>query len=198
MSKKAQYHFFAYMARMKLIRRWGLMRSVTQENIAEHSAQVAHIAHAIALIKNKKFGGDLNADRISTIALYHETSEVITGDLPTPIKYYNAEIRNSYKDIERAANEKLIATLPEEFREDYREIIEVDSESYEHKIVKAADKIAAYVKAIEEMQRGNREFAMAEKALEREVLDCAENMLEVAYFCECYLDGFKKTLDELE
>ena len=198
MSKKAQYHFFAYMARMKLIRRWGLMRSVTQENIAEHSAQVAHIAHAIALIKNKKFGGDLNVDRISTIALYHETSEVITGDLPTPIKYYNAEIRNSYKDIERAANEKLIATLPEEFREDYREIIEVDSESYEHKIVKAADKIAAYVKAIEEMQRGNREFAMAEKALEREVLDCAENMPEVAYFCECYLDGFKKTLDELE
>lgn len=198
MSKKAQYHFFAYMARMKLIRRWGLMRSVTQENIAEHSAQVAHIAHAIALIKNKKFGGDLNADRISTIALYHETSEVITGDLPTPIKYYNAEIRNSYKDIERAANEKLIATLPEEFRDDYREIIEVDSESYEHKIVKAADKIAAYVKAIEEMQRGNREFAMAEKALEREVLDCAENMPEVAYFCECYLDGFKKTLDELE
>ena len=198
MSKKAQYNFFAYMARMKLIRRWGLMRSVTQENIAEHSAQVAHIAHAIALIKNKKFGGDLNADRISTIALYHETSEVITGDLPTPIKYYNAEIRNSYKDIERAANEKLIATLPEEFREDYREIIEADSESYEHKIVKAADKIAAYVKAIEEMQRGNREFAMAEKALEREVLDCAENMPEVAYFCECYLDGFKKTLDELE
>ena len=198
MSKKAQYHFFAYMARMKLIRRWGLMRSVTQENIAEHSAQVAHIAHAIALIKNKKFGGNLNADRISTIALYHETSEVITGDLPTPIKYYNAEIRNSYKDIERAANEKLIATLPEEFREDYREIIEVDSESYEHKIVKAADKIAAYVKAIEEMQRGNREFAIAEKALEREVLDCAENMPEVAYFCECYLDGFKKTLDELE
>ena len=130
MSKKAQYNFFAYMARMKLIRRWGLMRSVTQENIAEHSAQVAHIAHAIALIKNKKFGGDLNADRISTIALYHETSEVITGDLPTPIKYYNAEIRNSYKDIERAANEKLIATLPEEFREYYREIIEVDSESY--------------------------------------------------------------------
>jgi 5'-deoxynucleotidase len=186
------------MARMKLIRRWGLMRSVTQENIAEHSAQVAHIAHAIALIKNKKFGGDLNADRISTIALYHETSEVITGDLPTPIKYYNAEIRNSYKDIERAANEKLIATLPEEFREDYREIIEVDSESYEHKIVKAADKIAAYVKAIEEMQRGNREFAMAEKSLEREVLDCAENMPEVAYFCECYLDGFKKALDELE
>ena len=111
MSKKG-YNFFAYMARMKLIRRWGLMKSVTEENIAEHSAQVAQIAHAIALIKNKKFGGDLNVDRIATIALYHETSEVITGDLPTPIKYYNAEIRNSYKDIERAANESLLQRSP--------------------------------------------------------------------------------------
>lgn len=198
MSKRAHYNFFAYMARMKLIRRWGLMRSVTQENIAEHSAQVAHIAHAIALIKNKKFEGNINADRVSTIALYHETSEVITGDLPTPIKYYNAEIRNSYKDIERAANERLIATLPEEFRDDYRELIEVDPDSDEYKIVKAADKIAAYVKAIEEMQRGNREFAVAEKSLEKEVLAYAKTMPEVAYFCDCYLDGFKKTLDELE
>ena len=198
MSKSKQYNFFAYMARMKLIRRWGLMRSLVQENIAEHSAQVAHIAHAIALIKNKKFGGELNADRISTIALYHETSEVITGDLPTPIKYYNAEIRNSYKYIERAANERLIEMLPEEFRDDYREVIEVDHESYEHKIVKSADKLAAYVKAIEETQRGNREFAMAEKALAREVLAYAKEMPEVAYFCDCYLDGFKKTLDELE
>lgn len=198
MSKKAHYNFFAYMARMKLIRRWGLMRSVIQENIAEHSAQVAHIAHAIALIKNKKFEGNINADRVSTIALYHETSEVITGDLPTPIKYYNAEIRNSYKDIERAANERLIATLPEEFRDDYRELIEVDPDSDEYKIVKAADKIAAYVKAIEEMQRGNREFAIAEKSLEKEVLAYAKTMPEVAYFCDCYLDGFKKTLDELE
>lgn len=198
MSKRAHYNFFAYMARMKLIRRWGLMRSVTQENVAEHSAQVAHIAHAIALIKNKKFEGNINADRVSTIALYHETSEVITGDLPTPIKYYNAEIRNSYKDIERAANERLIATLPEEFRDDYRELIEVDPDSDEYKIVKAADKIAAYVKAIEEMQRGNREFAIAEKSLEKEVLACAKIMPEVAYFCDCYLDGFKKTLDELE
>ena len=198
MSKRAHYNFFAYMARMKLIRRWGLMRSVTQENIAEHSAQVAHIAHAIALIKNKKFEGNINADRVSTIALYHETSEVITGDLPTPIKYYNAEIRNSYKDIERAANERLIATLPEEFRDDYRELIEVDPDSDEYKIVKAADKIAAYVKAIEEMQRGNREFAIAEKSLEKEVLAYVKTMPEVAYFCDCYLDGFKKTLDELE
>ena len=196
MSNKS-YNFFAYMARMKLIRRWGLMRSVNEENIAEHSLQVAHIAHALALIKNKKFGGCVNADRIATIALYHETSEVITGDLPTPIKYYNSEIRNSYKDIERAANKRLIDTLPEEFRDDYYEMIEPDAESYEQKIVKAADKIAAYVKAVEEMQLGNREFAMAQETLEKDVLKCAEEMPEVALFCEYYLDSFKKTLDEL-
>ena len=196
MSNKS-YNFFAYMARMKLIRRWGLMRSVNEENIAEHSLQVAHIAHALALIKNKKFGGCVNPDRIATIALYHETSEVITGDLPTPIKYYNSEIRNSYKDIERAANKRLIDTLPEEFRDDYYEMIEPDAESYEQKIVKAADKIAAYVKAVEEMQLGNREFAMAQETLEKDVLKCAEEMPEVALFCEYYLDSFKKTLDEL-
>ena len=196
MNKKS-YNFFAYMARMKLIRRWGLMRSVNEENIAEHSLQVAHIAHALALIKNKKFGGCVNSDSFATIALYHETSEVITGDLPTPIKYYNSEIRNSYKDIERAANKRLIDTLPEEFRDDYYEIIETDAESYEHKIVKAADKIAAYVKAVEEMQLGNREFAMAQETLEKDVLKCAEEMPEVALFCEYYLDSFKKTLDEL-
>ena len=119
------YHFFAYMARMKLIRRWSLMKSVSDENIAEHSAQVAQIAHALALIKNRMFGGKLNADRIATMALYHETSEVLTGDLPTPIKYYNPEIRKAYKDIEKIANDKLLSMLPEELREDYREVVEV-------------------------------------------------------------------------
>ena len=134
-------NFFAYMARMKLIRRWSLMKSVTDENIAEHSAQVAQIAHALALIKNRKFGGELNADRVATIALYHETSEVLTGDLPTPIKYYNPEIRNAYREIEGVANEKLIAQLPEELRDDYRALIETDPASYEHRLVKAADKL---------------------------------------------------------
>lgn len=197
MSKKG-YNFFAYMARMKLIRRWGLMKSVSEENIAEHSAQVAQIAHALALIKNKRFGGELNVDRITTIALYHETSEVLTGDLPTPIKYYNSAIRNSYKDIEHTANQKLISMLPEEYREDYTKIIDVDSNSYEYKIVKAADKLSAYIKAVEEMQSGNREFAMAEKSLKKEVEEYAKDMPELALFCEYYLDSFKKTLDELE
>lgn len=191
------YNFFAYMARMKLIRRWGLMKSSLTENIAEHSAQVAQIAHALALIKNKKFGGNLNADKIATMALYHETSEVLTGDLPTPIKYYNREIYKSYKNIEKTANETLIRMLPEEFRADYRELICLDPDSYEHTIVKAADKMSAYIKCVEEIRSGNREFVKAEQALKRE-LDEYRKYEEVDWFCNTYLDSFSLTLDELE
>ena len=189
-------NFFAYMARMKFIRRWGLMKSVTTENIAEHSAQVAQLAHALALIRNKKFGGSLDPDRIATMALYHETSEVMTGDLPTPIKYYNEDIRRSYKDIEHIANERLISMLPEEFREDYRAIIEVDTASDEHKIIKAADKLSAYIKCVEELNAGNREFAMAKEALRAEV-EKFRSLPEVDWFCNTYLDSFSLTLDEL-
>ena len=182
---------------MKLIRRWSLMKSVTVENIAEHSAQVAQIAHALAVIKNKKFGGELNADRIATAALYHETSEVLTGDLPTPIKYYNSEIKKSYKAIEAIANDKLISMLPEELRDEYRSLIEPGEDSYEAILIKAADKISAYIKCIEEMRSGNREFAKAEKALKKEV-DAYRRLEEVDYFCDTFIDTFKKTLDELE
>ena len=191
------YNFFAYMARMKLIRRWSLMKSVSDENIAEHSAQVAQIAHALALIKNRKFGGNLNADRIAAMALYHETAEVLTGDLPTPIKYYNPEIRKAYKDIESTANEKLLSMLPDELRGDYRELIEPQADSYEAALVKAADKISAYIKCVEEMRSGNREFAKAEVSL-REAVEKYYCYDEVRYFCETFLDSFKKTLDELE
>lgn len=190
-------NFFAYMARMKLIRRWSLMKSVTDENIAEHSAQVAQIAHALALIKNKKFGGSLNADRVTSIALYHETSEVLTGDLPTPIKYYNREIRNAYREVESVANEKLLHQLPEELRDEYRALIEVDPDSYEYQLVKAADKLSAYIKCLEELRSGNREFASAKKTLGGEI-ERYYDMEEVRYFCEHFLDSFKKTLDELE
>ena len=191
------HHFFAYMARMKLIRRWSLMKSVSEENIAEHSAQVAQIAHALALIKNRMFGGNVNADRVTSIALYHETSEVLTGDLPTPIKYYNEEIRRSYKEIEGIANKKLISMLPDALKEDYRALIEVPADSYEHILVKAADKISAYIKCIEELRSGNREFSKAEAALRKEI-DAYLQYPEVAYFCETFLDTFTKTLDELD
>ena len=191
------YNFFAYMARMKLIRRWSLMKSVSDENIAEHSAQVAEIAHALALIKNRRFGGTLNADRVGMMALYHETSEVLTGDLPTPIKYYNPEIREAYKAIESTANEKLLSMLPEELEGDYRELIEPAADSYEEILVKAADKISAYIKCIEELRSGNREFAKAEMSLRRAV-ESYYVYDEVKYFCDTFLGSFKRTLDELE
>lgn len=190
-------NFFAYMARMKLIKRWSLMKSVSDENIAEHSAQVAQIAHALAVIKNRKFGGQLDPDRVATIALYHETSEVLTGDLPTPIKYYNPEIRTAYKNIEATANEKLLSMLPEELRADYRELVEPDGDSYEAMLVKAADKISAYIKCVEEMRSGNREFAKAEITL-REAVEKYYTYDEIKYFCDTFLDSFKRTLDELE
>jgi 5'-deoxynucleotidase len=173
------------------------MKSVTDENIAEHSAQVAQIAHALALIKNRLYGGNLNADRIATMALYHETSEVLTGDLPTPIKYYNPEIREAYKQIEGIANEKLLKMLPEELREDYRALMMEDVTSYEYMLVKAADKISAYIKCVEELRSGNREFARAEQTLWGEI-NAYRKYPEVAYFCDTFLDTFKKTLDELE
>jgi len=191
------YNFFAYMARMKLIKRWSLMKSVSDENIAEHSAQVAQIAHALALIKNRKFGGDLDPDRVAAIALYHETSEVLTGDLPTPIKYYNPAIRDAYKNIESTANEKLISMLPEELRGDYRELIEPKADSYEAMLVKAADKISAYIKCVEELRSGNREFAKAESSL-RSAVEKYYCHDEIKYFCETFLDSFRKTLDELD
>lgn len=191
------YNFFAYMARMKLIRRWSLMKSVSDENIAEHSAQVAQIAHALAVIKNRYFGGALDPDRVGMMALYHETSEVLTGDLPTPIKYYNPEIRNAYKAIESTANEKLLSMLPQELIGDYRELVAPASDSYEEILVKAADKISAYIKCVEELRSGNREFAKAESSL-CEAVESYYKYDEVKYFCDTFLDSFKKTLDELE
>ena len=191
------YNFFAYMARMKLIRRWSLMKSTSDENIAEHSAQVAQIAHALALIKNRRFGGSLDANLIAAAALYHETSEVLTGDLPTPIKYYNPEIRDSYKKIEKTANDKLISMLPEELQADYRELIEIPSDSYEHALIKAADKLAAYIKCIEELRSGNKEFSKAEATLKKELSNYFKYD-EVKYFYDTFAPTFKKTLDELE
>ena len=191
------YNFFAYMARMKLIKRWSLMKSVDEENIAEHSLQVAQIAHALALIKNKYFGGALNPDRLTTLALYHETGEVLTGDLPTPIKYYNPKINVAYKEIESIACEKLLTMLPEPLKEDYEPLIIPSEDSYEHILVKAADKISAYLKCIEEGKAGNKEFAKAEKSLKKAV-ESYFDYEEVKFFCENFVPPFKKTLDELE
>ena len=152
-------NFFAMVNRMKLIDRWALMRNTSKENIAEHSHNVAVIAHALCLIGNKKFGRNYDAERCAVLALYHDVTEVITGDMPTPVKYYNDKIKSVYKDVEKTAGERLLAMLPDEFKADYKPFFEQESKDKElWKIVKAADRIDALLKCIAECRMGNREL----------------------------------------
>ncbi|MFC5077059.1 5'-deoxynucleotidase YfbR [Vibrio thalassae] len=189
-------HFFAHLARMKLIQRWPLMRSVSTENISEHSLQVAFVAHALAIIKNKKFGGNTNPERIAILAMYHDTSEVLTGDLPTPVKYYNPEIAKEYKKIESAAERKLLSMLPEEFQEDFKPFL-ISEYAYEEdtQIVKQADSICAYLKCLEELSAGNHEFALAKKRLDQTLLE--KKTEEMDYFLNTFAPSFELSLDEI-
>lgn len=187
--------FFAYLNRMKYIERWSLMHSTVKENVMEHSAGVAMIAHALGVINNVVFGGDVNPDRLSAIAVFHEASEVITGDLPTPIKYYNEDIRSAYKNIEGIAEKQLLETLPEEFRSRYEPLI-LPGRGAEYALVKAADKIAAYVKCLEELKYGNKEFLKARNATLKAIRDM--ELPEAEYFLDKFIKGYEKTLDEME
>ena len=166
---KEEFDFYAYLMRMKYIKRWALMRSTSEENIMEHSWEVAVIAHALAIIKNEKFGGSVDEYKTLCLAVYHETSEVVTGDLPTPIKYFNREINPAYKSLEKDANERLIAKLPEELQNRYREFILDDPGSEEHKLMKYADRICAYIKCLEELKVGNKEFLKAKESIGKEL-----------------------------
>ena len=188
-------NFFARVNRMKLIDRWALMRNTTKENIAEHSHNVAVIAHALCTIGNKKFSKSYNAERCAVLALYHDLTEVITGDMPTPVKYYNVEMQNVYKDIESVAGERLLSMLPDEFREDYAPFFNKEKEDARlWEIVKAADRIDALIKCIEECRMGNKEF---EKAMERQQKIVDEiDMDEVRYFAKKFLPAYSLTLDE--
>lgn len=190
------YDFFAYLSRMKYIKRWALMRSTNEENIMEHSLQVTEIAHAIALIKNEMFGGSVDPYKVMCLAVYHETSEVITGDLPTPIKYFNAQINSAYKDLEDLAAEKLIEKLPEELKPLYREFILADKNTEEYKIMKAADRISAYIKCVEEVKSGNKEFVKAKESIGKDIKSISDEA--VKYFIKNILPSFEKTLDELD
>lgn len=190
------YNFYAFMDRMKYIKRWSLMRSVREENIMEHSQQVAMLAHALAVINNRIFGGTVNAEKCVMYAVYHECSEVMTGDLPTPIKYFNNSIHGAYKDLENMACEKLLKTLPEELREDIGVYVKPDTDSYEYKIVKCADRFSAYIKCLEEHRCGNTEFEKAKKSIEEDLH--SRNMPEVEYFFKNFIQSFLLTLDELE
>lgn len=187
-------HFFAYMSRMKYIKRWGLMRNTVEENIQEHSQQVAVIAHNLALLENKLYGGKYDANYIAVLAMYHETSEIITGDLPTPIKYFNHNINKEYKIIENMANKKILAMLPDELQDEYEKII-VQENEINHKIVKAADKIAAYIKCIEEISAGNKEFLKAKETIEKSIKDM--ELQSVQYFMETFIPSYMLTLDEM-
>ena len=190
------YDFFAYLSRMKYIKRWALMRSTNEENIMEHSLQVTEIAHAIALIKNEMFGGSVDPYKVMCLAVYHETSEVITGDLPTPIKYFNAQINSAYKDLEDLAAEKLIEKSPEELKPLYREFILADKNTEEYKIMKAADRISAYIKCVEEVKSGNKEFVKAKESIGKDIKSINDEA--VKYFIKNILPSFEKTLDELD
>lgn len=181
---------------MKFINRWSLMHSGVTENIMEHSEQVAQFAHALAMINNQILGGAADAGKCVIYAVFHEASEVITGDLPTPIKYYNNEIKSAFKGLESVANDKLITMLPQELKQTYKGIISPDTLSYEYRLVKAADKLSAYVKCIEEVKSGNKEFSKALKTIEKELE--SNPLPEVKYFLDHFIAGFAKTLDELD
>ncbi|UKE84460.1 5'-deoxynucleotidase [Pectobacterium colocasium] len=191
-----QSHFFAHLSRLKLISRWPLMRNVRTENVSEHSLQVAFVAHALAVIKNRKFEGNLNAERIALLAMYHDASEVLTGDMPTPIKYYNAQIAHEYKKIEKIAQQKLVEMLPEELQQDYRMLLDDSYTSEEERaIVKQADALCAYLKCLEELSAGNAEFTLAKARLEKTLQ--LRHSPEMDYFMTVFVSSFSLSLDEI-
>ncbi|MBR2498359.1 MAG: 5'-deoxynucleotidase [Clostridia bacterium] len=190
------YKFFGFLNRMKYIKRWSLMRSVREENIMEHSQQVAVIAHALALIKNKNFGGSVDEKKVVLLAQYHEVGEVITGDLPTPIKYFNPEIKSAYKDLEKNACKRLINMLPENLQGEYSQYIEPDESSEEYKIVKCADRLSAYLKCVEEIKAGNSEFKKAKTSILNELKSLKRE--EVDAFLKEYAPAYELSLDELD
>lgn len=189
------YNFFALIARMKYIDRWALMRNTEPENIQEHSHQVAVLAHALAVIQNRHFGGRTDPGEVAVAALYHDATEIITGDMPTPIKYYNDTLRDSYKEVEAMAADRLLAMLPGELREIYEPLLK-ERDPEVRVIVKAADKLSAYLKCVEELKAGNNEFRLAR---EQTWAALADNQLPaLQYFIEHFLPSFELTLDELQ
>ena len=189
------YSFFAMLSRMKNIRRWALMRNTRSENICEHSHEVAVIAHALALITTRHYGGNVDAEKCVMLAVYHDVPEILTGDMPTPVKYYNPAIREAYRQVEQSACDKLVEMLPDDLRDEYDTLIRPqDKDSEEMKLVKAADKLSALIKCIEETSQGNREFASARRATE-EAIRAMDNPA-ANEFLENYIPAYELTLDD--
>lgn len=187
--------FFALAFRMKYINRWGLMKNTRSENLTEHSAETAMIAHALALIGNKIYGKNYNCERIAVLALYHDISEIITGDLPTPVKYFNEDIKNSYKQVEKNACHSLAKKLPDELYSEYSDILGCECDEQTRRLLKGADKLSALIKCTEEVKDGNGEFSKALTST-LEALDKID-LPEVKYFIENMMPAFSLTLDEL-
>ncbi len=188
--------FYAYLSRLRWIKRWGLKRNAHDENVMEHSWEVSVIAHTLALIKNRYFDGNLDANAIATAALYHDITEVITGDLPTPIKYHSREINDAYKQIEKQAELELLALLPIELRSDFELLIHHDRMPEEHvRIIKAADKISAYLKCQAELKAGNKEFEIAAEQIALTINEFKD--LEVIFFMHAFVPSCALTLDGL-
>ena len=190
------YNFFAYIARMKYISRWGLMRNSVQENIQEHSHMVAVLAHTLAVIRRDVLGADCDPGAAAVAALYHDAPEIFTGDLPTPVKYCNPEIRDAYKAVEAVSADKLLSMLPDQLRPAYAPWLREDYDPSLHTLVKAADKLSAHIKCVEEVKAGNNEFRQA--AIQTLEAVEAMNLPEAAYFIEHFLPAFGLTLDELQ
>ena len=188
-------HFFAYVSRMRFIQRWALMRNTAPENVQEHSHQVAVLAHALAVIRNEKFGGQVDPGTVAVAALYHDASEILTGDMPTPIKYDNPAIQGAYRDVEKMAEQKLLGMLPQELREVYAPILTVPDEET-RRLVKAADKLSAHIKCLEELKAGNLEFRQAAEQTRRALE--SYDLPEVRYFIDIFLESFSLSLDELK
>ena len=188
------YNFYPMIARMRYINRWGLMRNTQTENIQEHSHMVAVLAHGLAVIQNEKFGGQVDPGQVAVAALYHDASEILTGDMPTPIKYDNPDIQFAYKQVEAVAEAKPLSMLPEDLRPAYEEAITIVDPEIKA-LVKAADKLDAYLKCVEEVKAGNAEF---KKAKEQTYAALCQNPIPaLQYFMEHFLEGFSLTLDEL-
>ena len=179
-------HFYAMLSRMKYINRWGLMRNTRSENISEHSLEVAYIAHALVVINNEIFGGNLPAERLAILGMYHDVTEIITGDMPTPVKYYSPVIRNAYSEVEHVAKDEMLSGLPQIMRKHYdRVLLETDEEEELWKYVKGADKMSALIKCIEEQQMGNQDFADAAESIELTLRNM--HIPEVDYIMEEFL-----------
>ena len=195
-----EYNFFATISRMKYIDRWALMRNSRNETLSEHSLEVAMIAHALAVIGNVRYNRNLDENSAALIGLYHDSSEIITGDMPTPVKYYNPEIKEAYKEVEKIAEYKLLQKLPSDLRPAFEKIYKTDNSAEDHylrRLVKAADKISAYIKCIEEEKAGNTEFKTAKESIEKSLDKLSEELPEVKDFVNEFLPPYGKTLDEL-